>query len=87
MDEGAAGGLVKKMGATHLLQGFRCELSLLRGRPIDSWVLPRVRRSEIVIEDERSPDALGNRIWFYRVDPAHDFAKVPNSEWTGTGRR
>jgi hypothetical protein len=55
-------------------------------RPIDYWVEARIRRSEIVIQDERSPDTLGRRIWFYQVDPAQDFAKVPNSEWTGTGR-
>src|SRR5205823_12589142 len=49
-------------------------------RPIDSWVLPRVARSEITVEQERSHASLGRRFWFYVVDPTLDFAKVLNSD-------
>jgi hypothetical protein len=49
-------------------------------RPIDNWVLPRVPRAEISIADERSHASLGRRFWFYVVDPAERFAKVPNSD-------
>ena len=49
-------------------------------RPIDNWVLPRVARTEITIAEERSHASLGRRFWFYVVDPAQDFAKIPNSD-------
>lgn len=49
-------------------------------RPIDNWVLPRVARAEIFIAEERSRASLGRRFWFYVVDPAQDFAKIPNSD-------
>lgn len=49
-------------------------------RPIDSFVSPRVTRSQIIIADERSHSSLGRRIYFYLVDPSHDFAKVAGSD-------
>jgi hypothetical protein len=49
-------------------------------RPIDSWISLQVARSEIIISDERPHASLGRRFWFYTVDPAHDFAKIPNSD-------
>ncbi len=56
--------------------GSDAEYHYFATRPIDSWVLPRVARSEITIEDA----SLGRRFWFYVVDPTLDFAKVPNSD-------
>ena len=49
-------------------------------RPIDSYLLPRVPRSESVIADERPRASLGRANYFYLVDPARDFRKIEESE-------
>jgi len=50
-------------------------------RPIDWFVCPKVRRSELVIPDERPKSSLPRDQWyFYVVDPAHDFRKVDEAE-------
>jgi hypothetical protein len=60
--------------------GSDADYHYFAARPIDSWVSPRVARSEITIRQERSHASLGRRFWFYVVDPTLDFAKVPNSD-------
>ncbi|RYZ63745.1 MAG: hypothetical protein EOP09_17150 [Proteobacteria bacterium] len=45
-------------------------------RPVDSFFTPRIPRSELAILDERSRSDLGRRLYFYRVDPSHNFRKI-----------
>ena len=46
-------------------------------RPIDSFFMPRVSRSELQMEDERPlSNASSSPLYFYLVDPLHDFKKV-----------
>jgi hypothetical protein len=47
---------------------------------MDSFVAARVARFEMTIAEERAHSSLGHRVWFYLVDPADDFAKIPNSD-------
>jgi hypothetical protein len=60
--------------------GSDAQYHYFASRPIDNWVSPRVARSQISIREERSHRSLGRKFWFYAVDPANDFAKIPNSD-------
>lgn len=45
-------------------------------RPIDSFLIPKVPRGELTIQDERKRSDLGKRLYFYEVDPKQNFRKI-----------
>jgi hypothetical protein len=45
-------------------------------RPVDSFFMPKIPRSELTVPDERPRAELGRRLYFYLVDPRQDFRKV-----------
>src|SRR6185436_13427682 len=44
-------------------------------RPVDDTCFIKVARNEISIADEEPKAKLGE--WYYPVDPAHDFRRIP----------
>ena len=47
-------------------------------RSVDDFVMPRVPRDQITIQDERRHSDLGSsQFYFYLVDPKHNFRKIP----------
>lgn len=48
-------------------------------RPIDSFLMLKIPRTELTIPDERPRSRLGKQLYFYRVDPGKDFRKIPEN--------
>lgn len=49
-------------------------------RPIDSFLMPRVPRSELIIDDERPREGLPkSQLYYYVVDPLKNFQKVSST--------
>lgn len=46
-------------------------------RPIDSFLIQKIPRAELVMPDERKREDLGKRLYFYQVDPKRNFKKMP----------
>lgn len=46
-------------------------------RPVDDFVIHEVPRADLKVPDERLRGELGRSLYFYLVDPANNFKKVP----------